>query len=351
MKAKDKVSVIVPIYNIEKYICTCVDSILNQTYKNLEIILVDDGSTDGCPALCDSYAEKDGRVKVLHKENEGQMIARKLGLSNAEGDFFAFVDGDDFVEKNMIEKMLEALQKENADIVLCGYKRVFSDRTFETHLFETDKIFDENESKVIHRRMIGMTGQELCKPENHDRLVTVWGKLYSKKCAENGLVLSERKIGSLEDAVYNLGAFEKCKKAVYIDENLYCYRRDNVSSFSESYKKDLSDKWEVLYDYFEAYIGRNGLPEEYQDALYNRIALGMLGLTINELKNPENDFKKALSLRKIMNMPRRKEALKKLKLGYFPVHWKAFYLCAKLHFGLGLVIIGRCINVLRRHLK
>lgn len=114
------ISVIVPIYNTEQYLRQCVDSILGQTYQNIEVILVDDGSTDGCPMICDEYKESDGRVHVYHRENGGQAKARNFGLSVSGGDLISFVDSDDWLDKDMFQTMIDALERSGANIACCG---------------------------------------------------------------------------------------------------------------------------------------------------------------------------------------------------------------------------------------
>lgn len=116
---EDLISVIVPVYKVEKYINKCVDSIINQTYTNLEIILVDDGSPDNCGNICDEYAKKDNRIKVVHKENAGVSSARNIGLEKSSGKYITFIDADDYVEKNYCEELLNILKIENADCVAC----------------------------------------------------------------------------------------------------------------------------------------------------------------------------------------------------------------------------------------
>ena len=122
MEYLDEISVIIPIYNVEKYLEKCIDSVLAQTYRNIEIILVDDGSTDKCADICDSYLKKDSRVKVIHKVNGGLSSARNAGLDIAEGDFISFVDSDDFIEKEMLEKLYEALMEADADMAVCNFR-------------------------------------------------------------------------------------------------------------------------------------------------------------------------------------------------------------------------------------
>lgn len=140
-----KLSVIVPIYNAEKYLCRCVDSILNQTFTDFELILVDDGSTDRCPAICDEYAKKDGRVRVIHKENGGQGAARNAALAAAGGEYIAFVDSDDWIDCGMYSKMLEISERTDSDLVCCDYIPVSSridcrQRKFRIKTFEGKEI-------------------------------------------------------------------------------------------------------------------------------------------------------------------------------------------------------------------
>lgn len=127
------ISVIVPIYNVEKYLARCVDSIVNQTYKNLEIILVDDGSPDRCPKMCDDYAEKDSRIKVVHKKNGGLSDARNAGMAVATGEYISFIDSDDYVSDDFFECLLDVMNKENSDIAECSVVKLYEDGHLEQY--------------------------------------------------------------------------------------------------------------------------------------------------------------------------------------------------------------------------
>ena len=122
---ESKVSVIVPVFRVEAYLPTCVDSILGQTYRNIELILVDDGSDDGCPAMCDAYAAADARVRCIHKQNGGQAFARRDGVAVATGDYFLFADSDDWLEPDAIERFVRTAEVNKADVVCSGYRRVY----------------------------------------------------------------------------------------------------------------------------------------------------------------------------------------------------------------------------------
>ena len=116
----EKISIIVPVYNVEKYLKTCLDSIINQTYQNLEIILVDDGSTDNSGEICEEYRKTDSRIILIHKENEGLSMARNFGLDIASGDYISFVDSDDFIARNMMEALYNRLLETQSDMAICS---------------------------------------------------------------------------------------------------------------------------------------------------------------------------------------------------------------------------------------
>ena len=122
-----KVSIIVPVYKVEKYLNRCVDSILAQTFTDFECILVDDGSPDGCPAICDEYAKKDNRIKVIHQENKGVSAARNAGLDMAKGEYILFVDSDDWIDESTVQSLL--MISEDADIIMCGFSIEYEDGT------------------------------------------------------------------------------------------------------------------------------------------------------------------------------------------------------------------------------
>lgn len=210
------VSVVVPVYKVEKYIHKCIKSVFDQTYGNLEIILVDDGSPDTCPIICDEYAKKDERVKVIHKENGGLSDARNAGIDIATGDFIAFIDSDDYVAPNMIQTLLELAIDKQADIAACNYCRVFPD------------------GKVINRE----TGVSLTEMSNIEALediflspsyceVMTWNKLYSRSLFNQNMIrFPKGKIHEDNFTTYKL--FYDAKKIVYTDTVLYYYvQRDD----------------------------------------------------------------------------------------------------------------------------
>lgn len=213
-----KISVIVPVYKTEKYLDKCVESIVNQTYENLEIILVDDGSPDNCPKMCDEWAEKDKRVKVLHTENKGVANARNTALHQASGEYIMFADSDDFLEPDMVDFLLKKILFEKADIVVCGY---YGDEYDETVL---DNITREQALRQICQGSF-VYG-------------VLWNKIYRSEILKDivmpNLVCSQ-------DLPYNYLAFKKAKKIVSYKDKKYHYRLNNISTTHSKFKAGAFD--------------------------------------------------------------------------------------------------------------
>ena len=212
----DLISVIVPVYNMEKYLERCVDSILCQTYKELEIILVDDGSTDASPGMCDEYAKKDARIKVVHKENGGLSDARNAGLGVAVGDYIGYVDSDDWIEDDMYERMYKACVENGAQLCACRYFCEFADRTLSGGSGRAIPLLREELLKIY----IG----------GHDDYIiynSVWSKLFKRELVDGVKFPKGR---NSEDIMYTTRAFCTLKRAVYIDTCLYHYVIDREGS-------------------------------------------------------------------------------------------------------------------------
>lgn len=216
----NKISIIIPIYNVEQYLPQCLDSIINQTYKNLEIILINDGSTDNSGKICDNYAKVDNRIHVFHKKNEGVSSARNLGLEKCTGDFIGFVDPDDFIELNMYELLYNEQQKTNADIVWCNYYNYFSNEHY-----NIVNIFNENKLYKLPFA-INKLGIDLFinKYYEHSHL---WSKLYKKSIFDN-IKFPYKK--TLEDLSIFLPTLMKANIICVIPQALYYYRNNRINS-------------------------------------------------------------------------------------------------------------------------
>ena len=232
MKEEELISVIIPVYNVEKYLNKCLDSVISQTYNNIEIILIDDGSPDKCGVICDEYSKKDKRIKVIHKNNEGVSIARNLGIEKAKGEYITFIDSDDYVEKNYIETLYKMCKKNNSDMSICG--------TIDVN--ETGKIVSE--SKKINKNMTNVEALQELLEEKHFNNV-VWAKLYKLSLLDNIKFKENIKIAEDIDVIYKV--LDKTTK-VSIDTNniLYYYRIRKNSVTQRGYNNDWKKAIEII---------------------------------------------------------------------------------------------------------
>ena len=209
------ISVIVPIYNVDKYLERCIDSIINQTYKNLEIILVDDGSTDDCPRICDEYQKKDSRIKVIHKENGGLSDTRNKGIDIAKGKYYGFIDSDDYIDADMYAILYKNIVETHSDIAVCGRYIDYEDGN-------TKKMTNENRSNILMDRI-----EALKKLNNYsDFDMSACDKLYSAKLWKD-IRYPYGKI--CEDYYTTYKLFDKSNKVVFVPKALYHYFQRNNS--------------------------------------------------------------------------------------------------------------------------
>lgn len=209
------VSVIVPVYKVEQYLPECLDSILSSTYKELEIILVDDGSPDNCPAICDEYARKDHRITVIHQQNQGLVAARNAGLAVATGEYIAFVDSDDVISPIMYEAMVSAIERTGADMAACEYRTDKKLLTLHAKPKTTDFCLDS-----FDQQLAMLTNA----PSVRDFTWTscfVWDKLYRREKIQSGF---QPKCIMGEDLEFNWRYIHTCKKTVMVPHALYLYR-------------------------------------------------------------------------------------------------------------------------------
>lgn len=230
------ISVIVPIYNVEAYLDRCVRSIVDQTYRNVEIILVDDGSSDGCPAMCDVWAERDARIKVIHKKNGGLSDARNAGMAVAMGDLISFIDSDDSIEPEFLELLYRAMMESGAEIAECGVSYVAEDGTV---------LRQRNAADVL----------EMGKIEALRRLVledgiyqTVWNKLY-RRDVMGDILFAFGKYN--EDEFWTYRVFDRIEKLAVVQKPLYNYLQRGTSIIGVGYNIRRLDGLEARFQRME----------------------------------------------------------------------------------------------------
>lgn len=209
------ISIIVPVYKVQNFLCRCIDSILKQTFTDFECILVDDGSPDSCPDICDRYAGMDNRIKVIHQQNLGVSTARNTGLNFASGIYIGFVDSDDIIDPEMFSLMYHNAVKSNADLVMCGLLKENRDNKISVFAFE-EKFFTKEE-------FLSFFSLSIRKIENTLIINSVWNKLYKKTLLNNIYFDHNFRLG--EDCLFNLEVFERCNY-IYVSSStpyIYCY--------------------------------------------------------------------------------------------------------------------------------
>lgn len=241
------ISIIVPVYNAGKYLRETLDAITTQTYEDYELLLVDDGSSDDSPSICDKYAEKDSRIKVFHNENMGASAARNFGLDNAQGEYIAFIDSDDIVEKDYLARLYEQFEKENVDVVLCGFDRFYHDDLNDKldYLLGKDDV-----TYVPSNKELAML---FTVPKTSLSGVSIWAKLYRRSIIEDNSIRFPRDISYEEDCCFNLLYYRHVRAAVYVKQNLYHYRQ-LTQSLSKVYKestfRDLTNGYNKRKEFF-----------------------------------------------------------------------------------------------------
>lgn len=217
----DKVSIIVPVFNVEKYIDRCINSILSQSYSNFELILINDGSEDKSYDVCKALCSKDRRIVLINQINQGASSARNKGLSIASGDYLMFVDSDDFLPRDAILNLVDTIKSKSADIVIASYSEIYSDDEKIIRIKSEEQIESKNIFSYIFRHY------------NEGIASSLWAKIY-KRTVISKLFCESLIMG--EDLLFNLECFSKANKIVCIDKIVYCYNQQNVNSLIRNYK-------------------------------------------------------------------------------------------------------------------
>lgn len=239
-----KVSVIVPVYNTEEYLEECIKSLLNQTLRDIEIILVDDGSPDNCPEMCDEWAKKDNRISVIHKENGGLSSARNAALDICEGEYIGFVDSDDFVEPTMFEELCNSAVKNNSDISICALSTFYKGESVEKLLPFDKEVYKGKEiTECFLVPLLGDNPNE--KVQGLEGFVC--RQLFKRETIENIRFKPEGEYFA-EDVMFDFDIYPLCKTISVVNKPLYFYRY-NGDSLSNRYRENV---WNMLANYLDA---------------------------------------------------------------------------------------------------
>lgn len=320
----NKISIIVPVYNAEKYLEECLDSLIEQTYKNIEIILIDDGSTDKSACICDEYAEKDKRVKILHQKNSGVSVARNKGLDKHTGDYVMFVDSDDWIEPNTCEILINKITAEKKDLLIYNYyleRKNFSEKNSD---FMCDN--DVNFLQKIQAKLLAPTiNIENIKCNGISLACT---KIISSKILKKSRFLFEGKKALFEDGLFYYLLFEENINVGIVNEHLYHYRIISTSA-THAYNESILYITDTIIDTVESVRKNHKNDSLYEEAFAIRKLhnlLYILNLNINNKKGNLKFFERVKAIKKeaqrkpyksIYNIIDNKNLNKKLRVYYF----------------------------------
>lgn len=293
-----KVSIIVPVYNAENFIKEAIESILNQSYGDFELILINDGSTDNSLEICEDYAKKDERIRIINNSNHGVSYSRNCGIKISTGKYLSFIDADDIISNNFLEKLIYIIEEYNADCVSCQLKNFYG---------KNIQVLQNKKNKI-----------QVFSADFSYGMFTLYGgflanKLYKSELIKNNNLFLRDDIYICEDMFFNILYFSKCKKICFLKEELYFYRQYKTSSYNNFY----SIKWFSILDAYEKIYGLNLFnKKEYNEFMYNyklilleaKYRLKYISNTEKELieeKIEKNSCKiklQSLSIRKIIRL-------------------------------------------------
>ena len=328
------VSVVVPVYNVEKYLNRCLDSIVSQTYKNIEIILVDDGSTDMSSSMCDEWRRRDNRIKVVHKKNAGLGEARNSGIENATGKYICFVDSDDYIELRTISTCVALAEEKELDLVSYGFNKVNASGEIKSLIPRVkESVYVNNQVVDSFLPQLMVSGLDGKNNNLQMSLCASFIKMYVIR-NNNWRCASERQL--ISEDVYSLLELYKYIKSVGVIEESYYYYCENPSSLSHSYRSDRFEKNKSWYYECRELCDRLGYPSDIKkyvtDQFFsNVLALMKIIVNGNDKRSVKRKNIKIIirdkTMREILKIRRGYSDTKKRCIICYLMHVRAYYLC------------------------
>ena len=345
-----KVTVVIPVYNTEKYLEQCAVSVMEQTYRDIEILLVDDGSPDGSPALCDALAARDDRIRVIHKENGGAATARNLGIDEAAGEYVMFLDSDDWLDTNAIETLVALADEEETDVLRFNYVREFEGKQLvKPNTFLEEKLYTGEECRVVCRQLLGLTGKELAHPESMNFLASCGFNLYRtallRKLGVRFIPIQE--IGSFVDGLFNVQVFLHVERFRFIDRPFYHYRKTNEGAATVGYRKNYMNRQLVLFEKLKQTVEAGGDWAYFAEAYHNRISLSTMEICLNAMRDQAGFSERYREIKSVLKHESFKEAYKTLDLSPMGLKWKMYYFFIKHSLVLPTYLMTKMIFTLK----
>ena len=333
---KVKVSIIVPIYKVpEKYLTQCINSLINQSMQDIEIILVDDGSPDDCGKICDKYAAKDNRIVVIHQNNKGLSGARNAGYHNAKGKYIMFLDGDDYLDTDACKISYEAAEQKNAQVVFWNTIVKYPHSFVKSKILDTaERFFDSNGCKYLQTQVLDFNG----------KIAAVFGKLIlTEYLHKHNIEHIEKLKQGAEGIVFNIILFEHANSVYYIDEylNYYTY---NENSISHSHNEENYYLIVKCFDFIKEFISKSENKNELEKMLYNRMLYVIVTTGVTGYFNPTNKEKykyKVEKFSKFLKEPLVAESLSKASYNGITIQRRILLTCVKLNIYWPFAIVGK----------
>lgn len=333
-------SVIVPIYKVEKYLNKCVDSILNQTYRDFEVILVDDGSPDKCPQICDDYAEKDKRVRVIHKKNAGLVSARNTGIKEAKGDYICYVDGDDWVLNNLLQTVWDkAINKYDVEMVVYSSVRQFANNQEQIPTDVPEGLYNKDKLRTdVYPYMM----YDLRKPFCTGLIFpAAWNKIFKREFLLNHYCEEER-IRMGEDNAFVFECLYAAENIFFCDDILYIYNQLNPNSMVHRYDPNRFENNKLLTDYIEKRIGKQ---EGFIDEQINALKAGWLIMAVfHEVRCGR---KITVASKHIQKKIKETEFLKHISYKGLPKMAKIYLILLNMHLYILALVSAKLVTTMR----
>ena len=344
-----KVSVIMPVYNVKLFMEKSFRSIMEQTYRNIEIIAVDDGSTDGSGEICDRLAKLDSRIQVYHKPNGGLSSARNYGLKYATGELLMFVDSDDWLDSDCISICVKELREQGVDCVLFPYIREFRHQSKPNFILgKESRILCKDE---LSKRLFGPLGTAVNHPQNMDDLNMACCKIYYSKFVDGMQFLPKAFIGPAEDLAFNAELFLRIESFLYIPSVFYHYNKMNEHAITATYDGNIHSTQQNVYNYLKQLIQKYMLDETYSLALLNRRLLGFFVLGLNIVRASDTFWQKYMYMRNLLFNAEIQRRFFYIDFSKFNISWKIFWGLCKYKQAFIVLVLLLCADRLKAYLK
>lgn len=348
---KVKVSVIIPVYNVEKYIGMCIESVCKQTIKEIEIIVVDDGSTDNGYAVCDELAKRDDRIVLIKQENQGVSVARNKGIERATGEWLAFIDSDDWIEPNYLEVLYSAGEKNKADISICGFFFNYPDEEVKRSHYKTDMMFVGRENiKEIQLQILAQNVSRI-KDNSGDRIGAPWCKLYRTDFVKSNGLSFIPGLKRSQDVLFNLYALNEAERICYTDTPSYHYRIIDESVCNKFSRQILTNVDDYLREMRLFIKNKARSNQRFVEAYYAKVCTSIYKCLVQYFLHKDNKqsyIEKRRDIILFLRQPMYSKALKRVKYKNLELTEKIFVFCLKYNMVGSIILL---VNARRLFIK